>query len=285
MTGSAAPPRALILAAIAAATAVAISAAAGPAAAAPAPSGRKVAVLEFRAGSAALPHVGMRMAGLLRRRTSLSIIDVEDARRMYGTGLDRDVARCGGGAACIAAIGAKLGAHEVLLIGVSRFGDVILTMQRIRVSDHKVLARVAESLAVGATPSGAGLLDYAHRIMPQTDFRRWGVIRIDANVPGATVIIGHRRRGMTPLAPVRVPAPATYPIAVTKPGYIHFEATVAVPPNAEVRVRPVLSHKRRWYQSWWVAAIAGTVVAGTVTTAVILSQSGNDQVPVTIHPF
>ena len=38
-----------------------------------------------------------------------------------------------------------------------------------------------------------------------------------------------------------------------------------------------------WYEKWWVWAIAGAVVAGGVTTAVVLAQPGAKSVPVDAH--
>src|SRR5690349_15813900 len=90
---------------------------------------RAVAVFEYRAGSAALPEIDSRVTALLRKHTSLAIIDGDAARKSYGAKLDADVVGCAGEADCVAAIGKKVGAVEVLLVGVSEFGDVILTLQ------------------------------------------------------------------------------------------------------------------------------------------------------------
>jgi len=44
---------------------------------------------------------------------------------MYGDHLDQALVRCAGDAACIAKIGQKLAAAEVILVGISELGDVI----------------------------------------------------------------------------------------------------------------------------------------------------------------
>lgn len=247
---------------------------------------RKIAVLEYRAGSSVLPRVDERVAGILRKKTSLTVIDGDDARRRYGGHLDRKIVGCAGDTACIAGIGQALGASEVVLVGISQFGDVILTLQRIDVGKRRVLMRVAEALSQGAEPDDDDLLRYLQRVLPRSDFLRFGMIRIHANVKGATVVIGDRERGRTPVEPVRVKAPATYDIRLTKPGYVPFRASVAVPPDAEVQVEPVLSLEvdNAWYKRWWVLALAGTVTAGAVTT-VILTRDTSSDVPVTIEPF
>lgn len=270
--------------AIAALGAIAV-AAAGSAQADPSPK-RGVAVLEYRGGSGAVPDIGQRAAKALRKQTSLEIVDAGDARVSKGGRVDAAVAKCAGDARCVAGIGRALGVDEVLLIGVSEFGDVILTLQRIDVKKRKVLARIAEALAPGETPDDDTVADYLRRVMPRSDFIRWGTIRIKANVGGAIVTVSGESRGETPIDPIKVTAPASYDISVDKSGYVGFRATVDVPPDAVVQVRPVLRRADdAWYKKWWVAAIAGTVVVGAVTVAVVATQDDPTSLPTHVNPF
>jgi hypothetical protein len=247
---------------------------------------RRVAVLEYRGGSAELTGVGARVAGLLRKRTSLDVVDADKARAGYPA-LDSDLSACAGQAACVARIGGKLGAAEVLLVGVGEFGDVILTFQRIDVASGRAASRVAEALAAGARPDDAQLASWLERVLPAGDWSRFGVIRIAASVAGAEVAVGGRPRGQTPLSPVKVPAPATYDIVVAKPGYVDFRASVAVPPEAEVVVRAELSRRseRPWYGRWWGVSLIGAVAVGAVVTTVVLTRDSDDEVPVHVNPF
>ncbi len=245
---------------------------------------RRVAVLEFRAGSAELPNVHQQMADILRRATSLDVVDVTAARRIYGDDLDKDIVTCAGNARCVARLGAKLKASEVLLVGVSEFGDVILTLQRIRTRGGKVEARIAEAMAPGGNPDDKAVRAYLERVMPESDFLRYGKIRLQANVVGAKVDIDGKARGLTPLDPIKVPAPATYLIKVTKPGYVPFRVRVHVPPDAGVDVQTTLTPRggeQAWYKKWWVAAIAGTVVVGAATATVMATRGTPNDVPVT----
>lgn len=241
---------------------------------------RTIAVLAFRTGAAELPDVDRRLADILRTRTSLDVIDAVDARRRYGNRLDGDVVACSGDVACIAGVGRKLGARDVLLVGVSRFGDVILTLQRIDVQRRDVSGRIAEALAPDATPDVDTLLEYLKRVMPKSDFLRFGVIRIQANIAGAEVVIGGEKRGRTPLQPLRVPAPERYDIRITKKGYTAFEAATSVPPDSEVVVRATLAQAETvWYKRWWVWTLVGTVA---VSTAAVVVLTSDRDVPVSI---
>ena len=268
---------------VAFAIAAMITGSAGRAAADQPDGKRKVAVLEYRAGSSALPGIDVRIAGLLATQTSLGVIDAEEARKQYGAKLDADVVACAGEAACIARIGKKVQAREVLLVGVSEFGDVILTLQRIDVKGRDVAMRIAEALAADADPSDDDLGAYLRRVMPESDFLRYGTIKVSANLAGAEVFLGKEPKGTTPIEAIRVRAPATYEVRLTKGGYTPFEAKVAVPPEGEVEVTARLTRAGGggpWYTKWWVVAIAGAVVAGGVGVGVYMAQDAPTSVPV-----
>ena len=245
---------------------------------------RKVAVLEYRSGSSALPDVGARLATILRKKTSLQVIDVDDARRVQGRDIDRRVAKCTGDAGCIATIGQALDAREVLLIGVSRFGDEIITLQRIDASGAKVLTRIADVVARGEEPDDAALLSYLRKVLPKQDFLRYGTIRVESDIADATVHVNGEVSGRTPLKPLRVRAPASYEIRIEKAGYTPFTATVEVPPDGEVKVTTPLARRvsTPWYKRWWVVALAGGAVVGTVSAFAFTGDAPPD-LPVTIR--
>jgi hypothetical protein len=279
------PIRAPALAAVALA---AVALAAGAARAdTPVDPRRRIAVLEFRSGSAELPEIERRLARILDRKTSLAVMNGAAARRSYPRSVDQAIAGCAGEAGCLAAIGRELGVAEILLVGVSELGDVILTLQRVDVARGRVVSRIAEALAPGAQPDDDAIERYLKRVLPESDFLRFGTIRIDSSLAGARVTLDDQPRGLTPLAPLRVQAPASYAIRLSKPGYVSFRATVAVPPDAEVRVRPVLARRPgdAWYRRWWVAALAGAVVIGATTAVVLTGRDEPGDVPVIIPPF
>jgi hypothetical protein len=239
---------------------------------------RKLLVLEYRSGSSALPGVAARLVAAMTRQTSLQVLDQNQTRAMYGDRLDQVLVKCAGEAACVARIGQKLNAAEIILVGVSELGDVILTMQRIDVGAREVVSRVADSLATGAVPSDGQLAGYAARLLPPSDFLRFGVIDIVANLTGAAVTVGGEHRGVTPIAALKLHAPATYDIRVEKTGYTPFSTKVALPPDGEIKVEAQLSRRgaaAAWYQHWYVLAAAGVVVAGAGGTAIYFGTRDN----------
>jgi hypothetical protein len=243
---------------------------------------RKVVVLEYRAGSAALPKIAERITARLRGLTSLGVIDADAARQKLAQ-LDEAVVQCSGEADCLAYIGAKVGADEVVLVGISELGDVILTLQRIAVKRRTVESRIAESLAPADQPTDAVLAQYLSRLMPPGDFVRFGMIDVVANLGGANVKLDGESKGTTPIQPLRVHAPASYDIRVEKSGYVPFSASVAVPPDGEVKVKANLTRRGggdHWYQKWYVLAFAGAAVIGATGAAIYLGTKPGDSVPV-----
>ena len=226
---------------------------------------RKVVVLEYRSSSSALPGIAGRIVATLQKQTSLELLGPDQTRATFGDHLDQVIVKCAGEAECIAKIGAKVGASEVILVGISELGDVILTMQRIDVQAHIVRARVADSLANGAAPDDDQIGYYLAKILPPGDFMRFGVIDIISSQAGALVTVGGEKRGATPIQPLKLHAPATYTVRVEKDGFVPFTTKIALPPDGTLQVNANLSRKgggTAWYAHWYVLTLGGLIVAG-----------------------
>jgi hypothetical protein len=228
---------------------------------------RKVVVIEYRSGSSALPRVVGQLVSEMSRQTSLQVLGPDQTKTLYGEGLEPAIVKCAGEAECVSRIGAKVGAAEVVLVGISELGDVILTMQRIDVRTRAVSARIADSLASDASPTIEQLGYYLTKLLPPSDFLRYGIIQITSNETGAAVTVGGQARGVTPIEPLKLRAPARYPIRLEKPGFVPFTTTVQLPPDSELKVDAELSRRgggTHWYEKWYVyAGIVGVLgVAG-----------------------
>ena len=247
---------------------------------------RKVVVLEYRAGSSALPGIAARVLAAIGKQTSLQLLGPDQTRTVYGDHLDQVVVKCAGDADCIGKIGQKVGAAEVILVGISELGDVILTMQRIDVAAKTVSTRIADSLAAGATPSDAQLDGYLQRLLPPGDFLRYGVIDIVVNLSGAAVTVGGESRGLSPIQPLKLHAPASYDIRVEKAGFQPFKTRVALPPDGEIKVEAQLSKggASSWYQKWYVLAAGGLLIAGAAGGTIYFAtrDATSSTVPVTV---
>jgi len=262
-----------------------------PSAAARGRSRRTIAVLEFRQDVSALPRLAERMAARIRKLTGHPVIGPTEARQKLGADVDDIVARCQGKPACVGALGARLGASEVILIGMSSLGDVIIQISRIRTSTRQPLTSVAHTTSASAKISDAVLDQWIRRLLPARDFLRYGFIQIRSNRKGADVLLDAARRGTTPLpGPLKVQAPSTHDIRVKKDGFIPFTAQVKVPPDATIQVNATLVPMSQaaipYYKRWWfwtsIASGVAIVVGLSAGLAVGLRRS-DDTVPAVIR--
>lgn len=231
----------------------------------PSPASRSVVVLEMRSDVAQAQDLADRLVRALARNTSLQVVDAREGRRRFGARLEGEVARCAGQPDCLAEIGQRLGVAEVLLLAVSRLGDVVLALQRIDVAGRGVAGRVADSMPADQEPDEARVLGWLQQLYPPETFKRYGQIRISTDVSGAHVYLNARPRGQTPLRdPIHVLAPGNYRVLVEKAGYLPFQATLMVMPDTTVEVAAPLVPEVRstpWYRRWYVWAALGTGVA------------------------
>ena len=213
------------------------------------------------------PEVGTQLASQLASTSIYEVIDPAQARRTLGAGVDAEVARCSGAPECVAEIARRLNAQEVLLVGVSQLGDVVLALQLVDARRGQATARLAESLPADKSPTVEDLVDWLHQLFPAASFRRYGAIRIISDVDGAQVGLNGARSGVTPLPDaLRVAAPGSYRVRLDKPGFDPFQARIEVPPDATVEVRATLSHGNGpvvWYKRWYVWAIVGGAAASS----------------------
>lgn len=241
-----------------------------------------VAVFEFRNDVQALADLPERMATALQKNTSLQVLDLGEARRRLGPGIDAEVARCEGETRCLSRVGERLGAREVLLVAVSQLGDVVLALQRIDVAEQKVVARYADSLVADKQADRASeqsvdevrVLGWLQQLYPPETFKRYGRIHITTDVEGAQVYVNAKARGQTPLAePLQVLAPGSYRLLVEKDRFLPFQATLSVMPDTTVEVTARLQHEQRstpWYRRWYVWGGLGAGVAAIAASAVAL---------------
>lgn len=259
----------LALLALAALGASAPAAAAPASPASPAEGRRRVAVLEYRAGLAHDIDVAQRLADELRRTAALVVTTPADARRKSAR-LDGDLARCAGDAACVAKIGGQLDTDEVLLVAMSQLGDVVLALQRINVEDAKIETQLSAVVPEGGDVTPAQIDEWLKKLYPPDVFKRYGSIVVSANVDGARVLINGTDRGLTPLGDaIRVRAPQSYRVDLSKDGHAPFSARIDVVPDASVEVNaqlPLATQATPWYKRWYTWAIFGGVVAAGAAT-------------------
>ncbi len=244
---------------------------------------RTVAVLEYRAGTSAASDVPGRIAKLLARKTNFRVLSPNDCRRRYGAGLDAAVAACAGEATCVSRLARRLRADEVLLVGITELGNVILDLVRIDARHGRVVARTGLTTTPSVRIPSSKLLGALKKLLPAEAFIRYGAVRIECNLKGASVTIDDKSVGLTPIVgPVRLRAPARHRIRIARKGYATFTASFFVPPEATITVKAQLVPFRASapvYRKWWFwTALAGTVAATAAGIAGFLVWRHNSQV-------
>jgi hypothetical protein len=233
-----------------------------------------VALFEYRNDVKQLADLPERLTQALTQNTSLTVINLSEARRRLGPSVDAEVARCDGETRCLSLVGKKLGAKEVLLLAVSQLGDVVMALQRIEVEDQRVVARYADSIVSGQSVDEVRVLHWLEQLYPPETFKRYGQIRITTDVEGAQVYVNAKARGKTPLAePLQVLAPGSYRLLIEKAKLLPFQATLTVMPDAVVEVTAHLPREGKespWYRRWYVWAGIGAGVVAVVATGVAI---------------
>ena len=239
-------------------------------------AGDSVALFEYRNDVKQLSDLVDRLTVALQQNTSLSVVNLVEARRRLGPGVDADVARCDGETRCLTGVGERLKVKEVLLLAVSQLGDVVLALQRIDVTEKRVVARYADSLSGGQGVDETRLLGWLQQLYPPEAFKRYGQIRITTDSEGADaqVYVNAKPKGKTPLSePLSVLAPGNYRLLVEKPRHLPFSAAVTVMPDTVVEVEARLQREtvqQPWYKRWYIWAGIGAGVAAVAATGVAI---------------
>lgn len=236
-----------------------------------------IAVLEYRAGVSELPDLADRLVELLRSKSNSDVLSPQDCRRMLGSGLDARVSECKEDIPCFARLGKKLGASEVLVIGMTEFGTVLININRILVEQQKTAGTVDLDIKLGDQLTKLQIYQLLRRIYPEEAFRRFGTLEITTNQKGATVKLDTRTVGQTPIQPLKLEAPRKYSIQLQKSGFVPFQATVELVPNSRLQLDAQLSPigtapEGVWYKKWWVITLAAGVVLAAGGTIWYLNQ-------------
>ncbi|MBN2725465.1 MAG: PEGA domain-containing protein [Deltaproteobacteria bacterium] len=234
---------------------------------------KSVAIFEYRAGVSEQSDLSARVASLIQDKTNLKAVSLRDARRKLGTTLDARIAACKDNTSCYSALGKKLKVDEIILIGMTELGTVLINFSRIIVRTSKIQGTSDLDVAMGGRITKLQIFRILTKLFPKNYFKRTGTLIVSSKVKGATISISGKKAGVTPAPPFKLPAPKRYPIEVIKKGYLPFKATIDLIPRStmklDAQLSPIVisSPKQQWYQKWWVWTIAsGVIISAAATT-------------------
>ncbi|MDA3862265.1 MAG: PEGA domain-containing protein [Deltaproteobacteria bacterium] len=249
----------------------------------------KVAVVEYRAGISEQPNLTNRISSLLKKKSNLKIITRNDARRQMGSKFDSIVSQCQNNTTCFSKLGKKLNVQEVLLVGITEFGTVLINMKRIIVKTSKIKGTSDIDIKKHERISRLQIFGMLKTVFPQKYFIQKGMVHIISETKGAGVFIDNKKQGQTPIKPINLIAPRSYSIKVTKKKFNPFEVSIDLAPDALLRINaqltPIIKHQpSKWYEKWWVWSIAGAILLGTTAGTLYYFNQPADEVPVYLHP-
>lgn len=189
---------------------------------------------------------------------------------------------CDGSAACLAELGALVGAGGVVFGELGGLGDVqVLSLGIVDVASGKELRRIRVSLA---DPAQGGVAGAVVRLVAPDRFV--GQLVIETPVAGASIYIDGKRLAKSPSPPIRMGVGA-HALRVTHPEYRDFvrfvdigfgadtkievplEKFASIESSVESTAKPVASGPiryvdgpPRWYRRWWVVAGVTAIVLG-----------------------
>ncbi|MCC6811777.1 MAG: PEGA domain-containing protein [Deltaproteobacteria bacterium] len=173
---------------------------------------------------------------------------------------------------CLAEIGAAAGASRIVSGSVARAGkSLLVNLQLVNTEYASVENRV--SLAydgeLGELPALLGVA--ADELVLPLKQRKPGTVRI-AGVPnGAVISLDEKNAGVGPSEIGQVKQ-GVHTLRVDASGYEPFKRAFLMRSGGSVSLDVSLSEKKGtpFYATWWFWTVTGVVVAGAVTTGVVL---------------
>ncbi len=212
---------------------------------------------------------------------------------------------CDGDAACLAELGALVGATTVVFGEVGGLGDVqVLSLGAVDVATKKEQRRVRVSLA---SPEEGGVAGAVTRLLAPDRFV--GDLQLKVSVDGASIYVDGKRIGRSPTPLIKLTVGA-HALRVTHPehrDYVRFvdigfgaatpvdvklEAYASVESSVESTDHPkptgpvtYVDAPPVWYRRWWaVAGFAAVAVAGAVIVGASIDYDLNAQGEGTVNP-
>lgn len=241
------------------------------------PKGKKVsfAVLDLKATGVSdevAANLTQVLSAEIKSVQGTTVISREDIAAMLQLGRDKALLGCDEGA-CVTEIGGALGVDKLVAGNVGRLANSwVVNLRLLDVKQNRVDNRVGESFR-GEQDQLLNATRAATRALLGLPSGGAGRIAVTSSEEGAEVFVDDTKVGTTPLKPVEKIPEGRHAVKLSKSGFFDWVGDVYVGPGdtavawGALEARPV-----PWWKKAWVWAAAGTVIAGSVTTAVIATR-------------
>jgi hypothetical protein len=228
------------------------------------------------------PAIVARLEGLLRIELGrLADATLPPPRRIREIVAENpDLRNCTGDVSCLVTAGKLLGVDRIISGNVGGLaGSYVVNLKIVDVPSAKELRRIQEPISGEPDQLIEAVRVAAYGLVAPERLR--GALAVLADQPKATVYLGGKPMGTTPLPTTHGLAVGTHVLRVTKEGYtdvvqevqVRFQKTAQVvvkldPPKPTGKegkgkgMRPAPPRPYPWYTRWWFWTAVGVVAAG-----------------------
>ena len=234
------------------------------------------------------PEIVARLESLLTQEMGRIVGDIvpsiksRQVQKRY-----RRLRRCQGANRCLARIGRKLRAKYIVSGTLASLGqDYVVRLKMVSCRTTKTVRGIAEVLSGKKDQLIEAVRVAAYRLLAPK--RLTGSLQVLVNIAGATIYLGGKRIGVSPLrSAMSHLAVRKHTLRITHPAHLDFirkikvrfqKTTIVRVKLKKPRIAPVgplkgplppvvRDHPTPWYSKWWFWTIVGVVAAGAGAAA------------------
>ncbi|MEM6531132.1 MAG: PEGA domain-containing protein [Myxococcota bacterium] len=244
------------------------------------------AILDLRADGVA-PEVAANLTEVLstevKRIKNTTVISRDDVKSMLELESAKQELGCDD-TSCLAEIAGALGVEKMIVGNVGKLGTrYVLGLRLLDSKRAEAQGRVSETLR-GDEAQLIPAVRSASRRLLGIEVEGQGSLAVTSSEEAAEVVVDNAETFTLPAPPLNGLNVGKHSLVVRKPGYVDYFSDIYIDPNQTTVVwAPLVEEPVEWYRQWWVWTGIGVVVAGGITTAILLSsdsESGTGSVMV-----
>ncbi len=214
----------------------------------------------------------------LKQFQGITVISREEIKAALQFEADKQSLGCDS-VSCFAEIGNAMGVQYLMTGSVGKLKDThILNLQVIDIRDTAIIGRASEFFT-GPEDGLLAATRFVLRDLFGVPEEGQGFFKLTANVDDIELILNGTPLGMWPeIAPDEHQDAGKLQIMARKKGYQTLSQEAYIEPGRLTSISlNLIKEPTPWWKTWWFWTIAGAVVAGGVTTGVVLGTSDAKQ--------
>jgi TolB-like protein len=209
----------------------------------------------------------------LKKFKGLNVVSRSEIQAMLQYQTDKMVLQCSSDTSCLIEIGGALGVDYLVSGSIGRLGEsLVVSLKLLSIHEAKVTSRVSETFE-GDEGELVRALRFASQRLLGKQAAGNGSLTAVSNVDAGLLTLNGAKEMKYPLpGPVAGLPVGKHGIDFKAKGYYSMYKEGYVEPGTMTQIRfELIPLPTPWYKKWWVWTVAGTALAGGITTAVLLS--------------